>query len=360
MMRVVIATDSFPAVSSARAGAAMGAAFAERGAQVAVVPIGAAGRGFGAAAADLLGAPVEALTLDDAILTLTRTPTVAVVTAPAEVDPVDLEAPSGIDRSASSLTLGRAAALVLDEGTDELVLEVGATAIHDGGAGLLAALGATADVALDRGVDGLRGIGSLDLAPVRERLGTTSLTLVVSADEAPRHLVGLRGITSVKGHAAGVVTDPADLLALDQALVDLASACAAPELATTPGAGAAGGLGFAVLAVGGRVVTGSQWCSERAGLPTTAKAADLVVSGGGRLDFGTMGGEVLAHVTQLAGDALRPLVVVAGSNFISPRELRSVGVEAAYSVRPGTEDVDTVTADEITEATGPVAASWSW
>lgn len=356
-MRVVIATDAFPAVSSARAGAAMGVAFAERGAQVAVVPIGAAGRGFSVAAADLLGSSVEVLTTDEVMFTLTRTPQVAVLTAS---DPGAPDPSSAINRSSTSTTLGRAAAVVLDEGVEELVLEVGATDLHDGGAGLLAAWGATADAPLDAGVDGLAGIGSLDLAPVRSRLGDTRLTLVVPADETSRHLVGLRGITSVKGHAAGVVTDPADLLATDQALVDLAAACEASAVSTAPGSGAAGGLGFAVLALGGRVVTGSQWCTDRADVSSTVRAADLVVCGGGRLDFGTMGGEVLAHVTQLAGDALRPLVVVAGSNFISPRELRSVGVEAAYSVRPGTEEVDTVTADEITEASRPVAASWTW
>lgn len=355
MMRVVIATDSFPAVSSSRAGSAMGEAFAERGAAVAVVPIGAAGRGFATAASDLLGAEAEVIGVDDTMFTLAGTPSVAVLSTPTEHD-----LPEGIDRTSTSTTLGRAVSLVLPEVSEELVVEFGPTALHDGGAGLLAALGATADRPLDEGVAALGGVSHVDLAPVRARLGAVRLTLVVHADEVSRHLVGLRGITSVKGHAAGVVTDPADLLALDQALVDLAAACQASSTATTAGSGAAGGLGFAVLALGGRVLTGSEWCLERSGLDTTAKAADLVVTGGGQLDFGTMGGEVLARVTAVAGEALRPVVVVAGTNFISARELRSVGVEAAYSVRPGRESVQTITAEEITEATRPVAASWTW
>ncbi|WP_342395073.1 glycerate kinase [Aestuariimicrobium sp. T2.26MG-19.2B] len=356
MMRVVIATDSFPAVSSALAGAAMGEAFADRGAEVAVVPIGAAGRGFSQAASDLLRAPVELMTVAGQVFTLTRQGGTSVLSVAG--DP-DLLPTRRIDRHSTSVVIGRAVALVLADSPDELVLEMPATTIHDGGAGLLAALGAVADKPLDAGVEGLRGITSVDLGAVRALVGRTRISLVVEADEVARHLVGLRGITSVRGHAAGVVSDPADLLALDQNLVDLAAACGSVE-SVSAGSGAGGGLGFACLLLGGRVLTGSQWCSEHSGLPTTAKAADLVVSGGGRLDFGSMGGEVLTHVTQVAGDALRPVVVVAGANFISARELRSVGVEAAYSVRPGADDVDTITVEEITEATRAVAASWTW
>jgi glycerate 2-kinase len=356
MMRVVIATDSFPVVTSALAGAAMGEAFAERGAEVAVVPMGAAGRGFSQAASDLLRAPVELMTVDGEVFTLTRQGGTSVLSVTGGPDLVPAQ---GIDRHSTSLVIGRAVALVLADSPDELVLEMPATTIHDGGAGMLAALGAVADAPLDAGVEGLRGITTIDLTAVHALVAETRLSLVVNSDEVGRHLVGLRGITYVRGHAAGVVTDPADLLALDQNLVDLAAACGSVE-SVSAGSGAGGGLGFACLLLGGRVMTGSQWCSERADLPVTAKAADLVVSGGGRLDFGSMGGEVLTHVTQVAGDALRPVVVVAGANFISARELRSVGVEAAYSVRPGAEDVDTITADEITDATRPVAASWTW
>lgn len=360
-MRVVVATDRYPALSSAQAGAAMATAWAELGAEVAVVPLGNALEGFQQALADLLAAS------DDLIVT-EHGPATVVEAETAEglvlaIRPEHEPAGQGINTEATSAAVGHLLRTIVDtaRGRAEvarIILEVGDRPSHDGGAGLLAALGASADRPLDQGVRALAGITTANLSPAVEWLGGTELVLVAPAGEEARHLVGLRGLTSVRGHAIGL--DPAMLLATDQSLVDLAGAIDRKAASTTAGAGAGGGLGFAVLALGGRVVTGAAYGRDLAGLSSTVARSDLVVTGGGQLDFGTMGGDVLATVLAVATEALRPVVVVAEHNFISSRELRSIGVESAYSVRTDPTDQTPVDAGELLEAVRPVAASWTW
>lgn len=369
-MRVVVATDRYPALTSAQAGATIATAWAELGAQVAVVPLGNATEGFQQATADLLAAGVDMVSTDHGLASVVEAMTDGGLVVAIRPD-LPLYSGSGIDVEASTHSLGQLVADLVVAArqrgrVQRIILELADLTSHDGGAGLLEALGATSHTPLRGGVAELAGIQQIDLEPVLGWLDGATLDLVVPADEAPKHLVGLKGITSVRGHAAQL--DPAFLLATDQSLVDLGSAIAAalnrPTVATAPGAGAAGGVGQVVLALGGTVTTGARLGATLAGLERTIAQADLVVTGGGRLDFGTMGGDVLSTMIESATQALRPLVVIAQQNFISTRELRSIGVEAAYSVRPETEpaqaDAPEVDAEELLRAARPVASSWHW
>ncbi|MGA4670336.1 glycerate kinase [Propionibacteriaceae bacterium Y1923] len=361
-MRVVVATDRYPALSSAQASAVLATAWAEQRAQVAVVPLGNALEGFQEALADLLAASGDLISTEHGIAHVVEAETGDGGLLVA-VRPEHVPAGEGIDVEASSVEVGRLVRTVVEQArergpVERVVLEVGDRPAHDGGAGLLAAWGATADRPLDEGVAALAGITRADLTGVLSWLAGARLDLVVPADEHTRHLVGLRGLTSVRGHAIGL--DPASLLSTDQALVDLAAALDRMAQSRAAGAGAAGGLGFAALALGGSVSTGAAYGGDLANLASTIGQADLVVTGAGQLDFGTMGGDVLFTVLALASEALRPVVVVAENNFISPRELRSIGVEAAYSVRTDTSDPNPVDADELLAAAQRIARSWAW
>lgn len=360
-MRVLVSTGAFRHLTSAQTGAALARAWAELGAQCAVVPIAEANSGFGQAWADLVGARSEGLISVDGLAVelhhepLTGSLCLSVhVPAADDVDPL------------SSAPVGRAVAQALAdfpapanaEAPRELLLEVSGAAWHDGGAGFLHALGARAEQDLDGGVDALAGVAGVDLAPVRERLAGAALTLVTSQDEAERHLVGLRGITSVRGHGRG--DDPARMLATDQALMDLAAGCGAAALATTPGSGALGGLGFAVLLLAGAVVTGPQVCAGRAGLQQSMERADLVVTGYDELEFGTKGGDLLPLVTELAQQSMKPVVAFARRNWISARELRTMGIEQAYGLAPATDGEHVLDEPAIMLAAAPSARTWSW
>ena len=101
-------------------------------------------------------------------------------------------------------------------------------------------------------------------------------------------------------------------------------------------------------------------CVEGYRLPELAARADVIVTGTDVLDFHRRGGDVVAELTRLGVEALRPVVVVAGRNFVSPRELRLAGIEEAHAVAPpGVGEID-ITAEQLGAVARRVAATWTW
>ncbi|GAA2100660.1 glycerate kinase [Microlunatus panaciterrae] len=356
-MRVVVAVDSIGAMSSARAGTAIAEGWPD--AEVAVVPMGEAGRGFAQAVADQWGSDLVSGVLDDLIVNLTVGAD-ALLVAP---EPPSAQPSTGIDLHGSSVGLGRALRQALQNAATRparILVDLTAARCHDGGAGLLAALGATADVPLDAGVAALGDLTRLDLDPVIELLGDAELIGVVPGDQTEQLLVGLRGITSLKGREAG--DDPARLLATDASLERLAR-LARPEVLDLPGVGACGGTGMAIAALGGRILSGPAFTAELADLAATVRRADLVVTGCGVFDFAGRGGGVVAEAARQAGAALCPCIVVAGEVLIGGREMRTMGIESAYAVRDSAGDDPTggdTTAAELAATSRRIARSWSW
>ena len=353
-MRVVVAADVIGMLSSRQAGEALASGWPR--ARVSVVPVGAAGAGFVEAAADLWGARAETFGVDGAVVT----------TAYADGESalrVELTAVPGpglpLDRS--SAPLGAALADLVDHAAPRRVhVDLTGLAVHDGGAGLLAALGAVADVPLDAGATGLTGLGRLDLGPARARLRGAEVVGVLPAPELVSPLLGLRGITSRYGREAGL--DPALLLRTDADLERLAQ-LAGEGLGGRPGAGACGGLGLAVLALGGRLSTGPALGLAAAPLGAGRPVPDLVVTGCSVFDFAARGGGVVAAAAEAASGVLAPCVVVAGEVLIGSREMRTLGIEAAYAVRESTADAPAggdIGAAELAETARRVGRSWTW
>lgn len=229
-------------------------------------------------------------------------------------------------RSASTYGVGELVRAALGRGVRRVVLGAGGSGTTDGGAGLLAALGATADVALDAGPDGLVGISRVDLAPARELLEGVELVLASDVDNP---LTGLFGAAKVYGPQKGIAEE--ELPAVDALLEQLALACDR-RTSLEPGAGAAGGLGYAALLLGASRRPGFDVVAEAVGLTGRLRAADLVVTGEGAFDFSSRSGKVPYGVAQGAGEALRPCVVLAGQVLVGAREMRALGVDAAYSM----------------------------
>lgn len=364
-MRVLVATDRIGALSSAAAGRAIASGWvsAQSLAQLAVAPLGEAGAGFAEAMADQFEVELELVSEPDAqLISQGVAPAAAVLAA----EPLGEAGPRGLDPHGSSAAIGRAAAdLLAGRSIRRLYLDLGGVQCHDAGAGLLGALGAVGDRPLDRGYAGLTGISELDLSRVRELIGDTELIAVVPSGEADQHLLGLRGITSLRGRE--VNTDPADMLAADATLERLA-ALANPEASAQPGAGAAGGAAYAVAALGGRITTGPAACAELLGLEETLNVAELVVTGSSSFDFGSRGGGVMQYVAEQAQRAMRPCIALAGTVVIGSREMRTMGVESAYAVQapdaPGAlGDQPTgldVTEEQLSDVAARIARSWTW
>lgn len=229
---------------------------------------------------------------------------------------------------ASTRGVGELVAAALDAGGRRLVVGLGGSGTNDGGAGMLAALGAssTPPDALERGPGGLSQLEAVDLDPVRRRLGDVDL---VAASDVDNPLLGLIGATNVHGSQKGVSEDR--LQAVDAALQKLAEATDR-KVALAKGAGAAGGLGFALLLLGATRQAGFDLVADAVGLERRMVGADLVVTGEGAFDFSSRSGKVPYGVATVANRALVPCVALAGKVLVGSREMRALGIESAYSV----------------------------
>ncbi len=260
---------------------------------------------------------------------------------------VELASTSGIELladerrgwDADTVGFGQAIAAALDHGVPRLVLGIGSSASTDGGAGMLQALGArmwdAGDTPIRPGLRGMVDLATVDLSALRPlpREG------VVALSDVTNPLCGPAGAAAVFGPQKGLT--PADIATADAALARYATLLArsasfadragssreggvraahdrlagyepAHSAAGEPGAGAAGGTGFGLLAWGARLVPGAAEVAELIGLRAAVAGADLVISGEGSFDGQSAAGKVPAFVAALAADAGVPTALVAG------------------------------------------------
>ncbi len=256
---------------------------------------------------------------------------------------------------ASTFGVGELLLAALGAGARRIVVGLGGSGTTDGGAGLLAALGATADRPLDAGNAGLRGITTLDAAPARARFEGVD---VVAASDVDNPLTGLFGAAKVFGPQKGISDER--LPAVDGVLEELAAATDR-RTALVKGAGAAGGLGYGLLVVGAVREPGIGVVAQAVGLPERARAADLVITGEGAFDFSSRSGKVPYGVALVAGEALRPCLALAGQVLVGTREMRALGVESAYSLVElvGEERAFADPAGALADLAERVARTWS-
>jgi glycerate kinase len=261
----------------------------------------------------------------------------------------------------STAAVGVAVHDAIAAGATKVVVGLGGSGTNDGGAGFLAALGATADVSLDAGPAGLRDVTSVDLGAVRDTIGGVEL---VGAADVDVPLLGLFGATKTFGPQKGLSEE--DLLVVDRILDQFVAAALGSQpsdrrLAETPGAGAAGGLGFGILAAGGTVVRGVDLVAGAVGLADACADHDLVLTGEGTFDHTSRSGKVVYGVAQAAAGAARPCVVLAGQVTVGARESRAMGVDAAYATADlvGLDASMAQPAEALARLAERVARTWS-
>ncbi len=257
--------------------------------------------------------------------------------------------------SATTLGVGELVAAALGTSATTVVVGLGGSGTNDGGAGLLAALGATSDARLDVGAAGLDGVRAVDLSAARARLGDVRL---VAASDVDNPLTGLFGATKVFGPQKGIPEDA--LVTVDGWLEQLAAAVDR-RTALEKGAGAAGGLGFALLALGATREPGIALVADAVRLDERARAAGLVVTGEGAFDYSSRAGKVPYGVASVAEGALRPCIALAGRVLVGAREMRALGVESAYSLveMVGEERALGDAAAALADVAERVARTWS-
>jgi glycerate kinase len=250
---------------------------------------------------------------------------------------VELASASGIELwgsddpwSASTYGLGQVIADALDSGAERVIVGIGSSASTDGGAGMLAALGARivdADGdAIGPGNEGLADAAVLDMSTMR----TPPARGVIVLCDVSNPLLGPSGAAAVFGPQKGAEAE--DIPALDDNLAHFASLGTVDP--SVPGAGAAGGTGWALLEWGAVIESGAATLGRELGLPSLVASADVVVTGEGRFDAQTASGKAPAYVAALASGRT---MLVAGtiaadvSGFVASVDLVNlVGRERAF------------------------------
>jgi glycerate kinase len=203
----------------------------------------------------------------------------------------------------------------LDKGCTSFVLGLGGSATNDGGLGMLQALGVkTWDINGDElgpfGFDLLQ-VAKVSLAELDARLSSVAIKVACDVDNP---LCGGKGASAVYGPQKGATADQVDLY--DKALNrygDLIESEINKSYKNTAGAGAAGGLGFALLAIEAELVSGAKLIAGGANLEAYIKCADLVFTGEGQSDAQTLYGKAPGYVADLAATYGVPVVLLSGS-----------------------------------------------
>lgn len=231
----------------------------------------------------------------------------------------------------TSFGVGELIAQAVDSGVKKLVIGLGGSGTNDAGAGMLAALGATADGPLDQGGLALAGVSTVDLEPVRERLSGVEL---VAASDVDNPLLGLTGASKTYGKQKGASDE--DIMRLEGALEMLVEAIGrradGKQPAVAKGSGAAGGLGFSLLHLDSAQVPGITTIMDIVHFDSRVSQADLVITGEGLFDWQSLRGKVVSGVAAASMSQARPCVVLAGDVSVGRREYSQIGISNAYSV----------------------------
>jgi glycerate kinase len=241
-------------------------------------------------------------------------------------------------RFSSTRGTGELVLAALDAGAQKIILTIGGSATNDGGAGMLQALGVKL---LDAGGHSI-GPGGLPLS-VLTILDTKGLdprlahVQVEVAADVDNPLCGPHGASFTFGKQKGA--SPEQIQQLDAALghfADVAAVVLGTDRRDEPGAGAAGGIGFAAKAfLNATFRPGVEVVAELTGLADKVKGADLVVTGEGRFDAQTLRGKTPLGVARVAKQAGVPVVVVAGTLGEGYAQLYAAGIDAAFSLAAG-------------------------
>jgi len=264
---------------------------------------------------------------------------------------------------ASSFGTGQLINAALDHGCDKLIIGLGGSATNDGGMGMMKALGgqfldqSSAPLAPD--VRALSQLARIDLQHLNPRLGKTEIVVACDVDNP---LCGENGAARVFGPQKGATEE--DIAVLDQALArygDVLSNNTGRNIAVEPGAGAAGGMGAALIGLMDAVV--KPGVDLVIGIVELAKSivdADLVITGEGRIDSQTIHGKTPVGVAKIAKSHNLPVICIAGSVEDDADIIHQLGIDEIYSVIEGDYDLTEVLIEaghKLTQAAQKIAKS---
>lgn len=191
-----------------------------------------------------------------------------------------------------------------------------------------------------------------DLASAQAALGGTTLVGIIRPADESALVLGVQGVAARAGYARSA--DIAEVLAADARYARIATEWGISD--PPPGSGAAEGAALAVLALGGRLAPAPSVLADLVGLASTIARCDLVVVVCPALDFGGHGVVITGAASSWAAASMRPCIAIAEHVYISNRELRAFGLEAAYGLPSGAS----TGAEAVAALADSVATTWSW
>jgi len=255
------------------------------------------------------GVPIEAafgLIENDATVVIEIAQVVGLTDASGTAIAVEQRSTRGVGELMRSL---------LDAGLRNFMVGLGGSSTNDAGAGLLAALGLRLVDAKGRDVEptllGLASLAHVDAGQLDLRLPSTRITIM---SDVTNPLCGERGATAIFGAQKGVgVERVAEIDASLARFAALAERATGRSAKSEPGAGAAGGLGFALQLLGGEMRSGAEVVAEINGLDAALEGAQWLITGEGRTDRQTLLGKAPLIAAQHAGARGVPATLVSGS-----------------------------------------------
>jgi glycerate kinase len=250
--------------------------------------------------------------------------------------------------AAHSRGVGQLIAAAVRAGAGRIVVGLGGSACTDGGMGMVEEL--AADV---------RSTTTARLAAARELLAGVEL---VAATDVEHPMLGPMGAATVFGPQKGA--DPDTVRVLERRLSDWAvelNAAAGRAVSDEPGAGAAGGIGAGLLALGGRRASGAAIIAEHTRLADAVAAAHLVITGEGRFDDQSLHGKVISALAAGARSRRIPVLVLAGQVTLDEATLADAGIAAAFSITDHAGSVQLAiedAANQLEELAQVTAATW--
>jgi glycerate kinase len=242
----------------------------------------------------------------------------------------------------SSFGTGTLILHALNKGVKKIILGLGGSATNDGGVGMMTALGArflTKDgQAVRNGGQGLSGIAHIDTAYLDSRLVDVHFEVACDVDNP---LCGRKGASAVFGPQKGATPGMAEQL--DSNLGHYANQLkllSGKDVRDIEGAGAAGGMGAALLAfLSTRFRPGIEIVMETVGLQEKVAGASLVITGEGRIDSQTLHGKAPVGVARIAKAAGCKVIAIAGCLSTDSQVVHQHGFDAVFSITPGPMDL---------------------
>ena len=325
-MRVLVAPQEFKgSLTAAEAAAAIadGIRQARPGWDLDLLPMSDGGPGFLDAFETSIGGQRLAVAAHDAILRPIQAAILAAESPSTPLVIVESAAANGLvlvepeerdPLSADTYGVGELLAAALEHNPATIIVGVGGSATTDGGHGMARALGATffddAGRPLAPGGVSLAGLAAVHW----QRPAALEGVEVVVAVDVTNPLTGPRGAAAIYGPQKGASL--ADVDALDAALTRFSAVVRRQlgvDLASLPGAGAAGGLAGGLVAfLGARIESGFDVVSRATALESRFRQADLVITGEGSFDAQSTEGKTTGRLLEMASIAHKPAVVFAG------------------------------------------------